>query len=77
MTENKDIMNVIMKMAEKKDDFIGMLENLQTHQETMNNLVQHYQEGDWIKMQVLIREMVEKYDTTGYAKKASFLIDAG
>ena len=42
MTENKDIMDMIGKMCEKKDDFIEILENLQSHQVTMKALIHCY-----------------------------------
>ena len=48
MTENKDIMELIGKMCEKKDDFVAVLENLMAHQTTMKNLIERYQEGDWV-----------------------------
>ena len=77
MTENKDIMEVIGKMCEKKDDFVTVLENLMAHQTTMKNLIERYQEGDWVGFQEITKEMIDKYDTTGYGKKASFLMDVG
>ena len=77
MTENKDVMEVVGKMCEKKDDFVEVLENLMAHQTTMKNLITRYQDGDWVGFQEIIKEMIDKYDTTGYAKKASFLMDVG
>lgn len=66
-----------MKVAEKKDEFVEVMEQLLQHQTTINALIKCYQEKDFVRLQEIVRDLVQKYDKTGYGQKATFLFDIG
>ena len=35
-----------------------------------------YEEGDWTRLQSLIKEIIKQYDQNGYARRAALLIEA-
>ena len=71
------MLEMLEKLSNTKDDVWKQLENAQAHQEEMLALVKCYQESDWTGLQSLMKDLIEKYDKTGYGRGATLLMEAG
>ena len=69
MFKNQDVLDLLSKMTENKEDFVQMLESVENHDETMKILSQCYELGDLSKLQSLIKEIIEKHNKRTQAKK--------
>ena len=77
LADKKELMDMLEKLQNSKDDIWKLIENAEKHREEMQQIVKCYQESDWMGLQVLMKEMIEKYDESGYGKGAALLMEAG
>ena len=52
-------MDLFLKLGRDKKDFIKLLQNAQIHQEQMAQLSKCYEEGDWPRLQSILKEMMK------------------
>ena len=59
LADKKELMDMLEKLQNSKDDIWKLIENAKKHREEMLQIVKCYQEGDWMGLQVLMKEMIE------------------
>ena len=61
--DKKEVMDIFVKMCESKDDFINLIESAKLHEDSIRDLQQCVEQGDWPRLQKIITELVERYDS--------------
>ena len=63
MLDKKEVMEVFVRLSENKDDFIKLIEQAKLHEDSIRGLQQCVQEGDWTRLQQIIADLIEQYDS--------------
>ena len=77
VSHDAETVALFSKLSENQAEFVERLNSVHTQQELMKAISKCYEEGDWTRMQTLLKTLIEQYDKNGYAKRAAFLIEAG